>query len=190
MAFKVEQFKAFGIPYGGARPSQFEVTMVPPPFVNGDVKKITFQCMAAQIPPAQVGSVDVPYFGRKVKVPGDRVFPDWTVNVINDEDFAVRKIMEQWSNGINTLENNLRLGDQVEDYKKNCDAFVTQYGKQGNVLRVYNIVQLWPNTVEAINLDWDRTNAIETFSVTFSYDYWTIVSTNEIQALPQGEFSD
>jgi len=182
--FKIEDFKARGIPYGGARPALFEVIMSTPQFVTGDASKISFQCMAAQIPPATVGVIEVPYFGRKAKVAGDRVFPDWTINVINDEDFPVRDIMEQWSNGINTLENNLRLGDTIESYKTTSDALVTQYSKSGVILRQYKLISCWPNNVEAINLDWDRTNAIETFAVTLSYDYWILNST---QGLPQGD---
>jgi len=129
--------------------------------------------MAAQVPAATVGVIDVPYFGRKIKVAGDRVFADWTVNIIEDEDMAVRAIMETWSNDINTLRSNYRIGTTPEDYKSS-DAFVTQYGKRGDVLRRYRFVGIWPNNVEAINLDWDRTNAIATFATTLSFDYWEL----------------
>lgn len=194
MPFLINQFKARGIPLGGARPALFEVMMGVPSFVVGDAEKIRFQCMAAQIPPATVGVIDVPYFGRKIKLPGDRVFPDWTINIINDEDFPVRSIMEQWSNGINTMETNLRLGDPIEEYKINTDALVSQFSKDGSMLRRYKLISCWPNNVEAINLDWDRTNAIETFAVTLSYDYWILdTSTNiseSIAGLPQGSVNE
>jgi len=176
LAFDINSFKQFGLPFGGARPSLFEVWMTPPS-ASANQDKIRFQCMAAQLPAATVGSIDVPYFGRKIKVAGDRTFADWQVNILNDEDFPIRAIMESWSNDINTLASNVRLGANIEDYKS-TDAFVTQYSKKGEgfPLRRYKFVGIYPNNIEAINLDWDRTNSIETFAVTFSYDYWEIDS--------------
>src|SRR6266576_5422693 len=131
MAFDINQFKKFGIPQGGARPALFEVLMTPPG-IAGDTKLISFKCMAASLPAFTTGVIEVPYFGRKVKVAGDRVFQDWQVNIINDEDFSVRAMMEKWSNEINTLISNVRLSNNgdIEEYKS-TDALVTQYSKFG-----------------------------------------------------------
>jgi hypothetical protein len=49
---------------------------------------------------------------------------------------------------------------------------VIQYGKDGSNIRQYDIIGAFPTTVDAISLDWDSQNQIETFTVTFSYDYW------------------
>jgi len=69
------------------------------------------------------------YFGRKIKLAGDRTFADWTVTVINDEDFLIRNALEQWSNQINSLQGNLRTfgGASPSFYKAN--ATVTQVFK-------------------------------------------------------------
>jgi hypothetical protein len=175
--FDLNQFRQFGLPDGGARPSQFEVWLTPPAVSGTAIQKVRFQIMAASIPPAQVGVIEVPYFGRKTKVAGDRTFPDWNVNVINDEKFPLRAMFEKWSNDINTLESNLRLGTAIEQYKS-TDAFVLQYGKQGDLVRSYRFIGIWPSDIGPIQLDWDRTNAIETFPVTLSYDYWTLDQQN------------
>jgi hypothetical protein len=47
-------------------------------------------------------SVPVQYFGRELKFAGNRTFADWTLNVINDEDFVVRNAFERWMNGLNS----------------------------------------------------------------------------------------
>jgi hypothetical protein len=49
---------------------------------------------------------------------------------------------------------------------------VIQYNKDGSVGRAYDIIGAFPTNVDAIALDWDTTNQIQTFGVTFAYDYW------------------
>jgi hypothetical protein len=59
-------------------------------------------CKTAQLPGATLGVVPVQYFGRELKFIGNRQFADWTITVINDEDFIVRNAFERWMNGINS----------------------------------------------------------------------------------------
>ena len=170
MAFNVAQFKSQGLVFGGARPSQFQVDLFLP-FASNNANRIQFLVKAAQIPTSSVGSIDVGYFGRKIKLSGDRSFPDWTVSILNDEDFSVRSIMEKWSNGLNTLVSNT-LDDNFFPVEYKADAIVTQYGKRGDIVRAYKFVGIFPTDVSPINLDWDSTNTIEQYDVTFAYDYW------------------
>jgi hypothetical protein len=64
--------------------------------------------------------------GREIKVSGDRTVPDWNISVINDEDFGLRDIFEQWSMIQNSMVGNLR---RDRNYK--ADGVITQYGKEG-----------------------------------------------------------
>lgn len=183
MPFNVNTFKQQGLQLGGARPSLFEVTMPALPAgvgASGATTKLTFLARAAQIPAMTIDPVEVPYFGRKIKIAGDRTFADWTITVMNDEDFKVRSMFENWSNKMNALVSNRNsAGPGPEAYK--VDAFVNQYGKagrdslnskDGGIIRAYKFVGIFPTTIDAIALDWDNTNTVETFDVTFSYDYW------------------
>lgn len=169
MAFNVNQFRG-QLTQGGARASLFEVQIFNPanPIAN---LKIPFMVRAAQLPESTLGVIPVSYFGRQIKVAGNRTFGEWTVTIINDEDFLIRNSMEQWVNSINSLQNNLSIG-QPALYKSSAN--VTQYGKQGNVLRTYQFNGLFPTSVAPIDLNWD-TEGIEEFTVTFQYDYWTVV---------------
>jgi len=174
--FDINTFLQYGVPLGGARPALFDITMTPPA-VSSASTLIQYKAMAAQLPAYTTGTVEVPYFGRKIKVAGDRTFADWTITILNDEDFSIRAMMEKWSNDINSLESNVRLSNPIESYKS-TDSIVTQFSKFGDVnaspLRQYQLVNCWPNNIEAINLDWDRTNSIETFAVTMSFDYFLV----------------
>lgn len=181
MPFNLQDFKSRGLTYHGARPTLFKVDInnVPVGTDTGDaIDKIQFMCRATSLPPAIVDSVPVGYFGREIKVAGDRTYPDWNVNVINDEDFAVRDLMERWSSYMNSAVENLR---RDIDYK--MSATITQYGKDGNELRVYEMVGIFPTAVGPIELSWDNKNQIETFDVTFAYDWWDLASSSSIGGL-------
>lgn len=174
--FNISTFKSRGLTLGGARPALFEVYLRIPDAVGADqssADKFRFTCRAAQLPAASTGKIDIPYFGRRIKVSGDRVFGDWTVTIMNDEDFLVRSMFEKWSNSLNRLESNVRdaaYSGNENSYK--TDMSVIQYGKDGSNIRQYDIIGAFPTSIDAIGLDWDTQNAIETFNVTFSYDYW------------------
>jgi hypothetical protein len=172
--FNINAYKANGLVYGGARPSQFAVYLTVPSGIgidNVSVDKFRFVCEGASLPMGQVSEIEVPYFGRKIKVAGDRTFENWNVTVQNDEDFSVRALFETWSNALNRIVANVR--DQnldTENYK--ADLEVIQFGKDGSAIRSYIIVGAFPTTIDAMDLNWDTTNTIEKFNVTFAYDYW------------------
>jgi hypothetical protein len=167
MAFNVNEIRA-NLIGDGARPSLFEVTMVNPVSTVGD-QKLRYMVRAAQIPASSLSMIPVPYFGREIKVAGTRTFADWTVTVMNDEDFAVRRAMEAWSSAINSNQTNVR---SVSSYRSTAD--VIQYAKDGSELRRYQFVNIFPIEVAPIELGWDQGNAIEEFQVTFAFDYWTV----------------
>ena len=70
-------------------------------------EKIPFLVKAAQLPASTIGLIEVPYRGRKIKVPGDRTFAEWTITVLADGDFDLRNKFEAWSNRIQTHRSNI-----------------------------------------------------------------------------------
>jgi len=178
MPFNINTFRSQGLVNGGARPSLFEVEIPDYP----GLEKLRFVARSSQLPAMTIGDIDVPYFGRKIKLAGDRTFADWSVTIMNDEDFKLRARFEEWSNKMNTIISNVNaFGNNPSSYK--FTAIVRQYSKAGksgdNVgkpIRAYRFVGIFPTQIDAINLDWDQTNQIETFDVTFSYDWWEPVT--------------
>ena len=138
-----------------------------------------FFCKSAQLPGSTIGTVTVPYFGRELKFAGNRTFADWTVTVINDEGFLIRNFFERWMNSINSHAGNTRdvLMPGPQNYV--CDATVTQYSKDAQRQEVYDFVALFPTDLSAIDLDWGSNDAIEEFTVNFSYQYWTRKTTTD-----------
>lgn len=171
MAFSVNEFRS-QMTGDGARPNLFEVSMTFPGFaLPGDAqRKLTFMCKSAQLPGSSVGSVPVQYFGRELKFAGNRTFSDWSINVINDEDFVIRNAFERWMNGINTHGSNIRNPAALTGYT--VDGEVSQFSKTGDVLKKYKFVGLFPTDLAPIDVDWGSNDSIEEFSVTLSYQWW------------------
>ena len=170
MAFNINEIKS-QLTFGGAKASLFQVAITNPINGAGDLKT-PFMVQAAAIPEATIGTIEIPYFGRKVKVAGDRTFAEWTVTIINDEDFLIRNAMEEWMSAINSHQGNVSQALTASEYK--AQAQITQYSKSGAGLRTYNFNGLFPSSIAAITTDWGTTDDIERFDVTFQYDWWNV----------------
>jgi hypothetical protein len=174
MAFNINEIKS-QLVYGGARPTLFQCQITNPIQGAADLK-VPFMVRSTTMPASTLGTIEVPYFGRKVKVAGDRTFDTWSVTVMNDEDFLIRNAMEEWSSSINTHLDNLRATGSSSPIDYKSRAQVTQYSKDGLALRTYSFEGIFPVEISDIAVDWDTTDSIEEFTVTFQYDWWNISS--------------
>jgi hypothetical protein len=175
MAFNINDIRS-QLTGGGARSNLFQVELPLPAIAGPDAaaasQKLTFTCRATQMPGATISQVPVSYFGREIKLAGNRTFEDWTVTVFNDEDFLVFDAINGWMNSINTHEGNLRVaGPSPISYQATAD--VVHFGKQGDEIKRIKMVNLWPINVAPLDLAWDAADQIEEFTVTWAFDYWT-----------------
>jgi hypothetical protein len=175
MTFNVAEFRA-NLVGDGARPNLFQVVLTLPTYANNSTaagQKLQFMAKSAQLPGSTIGQVPMYYFGREVKFAGNRTFTDWTIQIVNDEDFVIRNSMESWMSAINSHTGNLRAGVASNPTNYAVDAVVNQYGKTGNIINSYKFVGMFPLDVAPIDLDWGSNDAIEEYGVTFAYQYWT-----------------
>ena len=177
MAFKVTDF--INEAQDGARPTLFAANIAFPSVVDGGVKagqKIRFLIKATQLPASNLGMIELPFMGRKIKIAGDRTFEDWSTTIINDEKFEVRASIEAWSNSINGLQTNApsypTAGALGGGYRSS--GTVTQYSARGNPIRTYTFQNMWPSVIAGIDVGWESTDTIEEYEVTWTYDYFTV----------------
>lgn len=172
MAFNIEEIRS-QLTLGGARPTLFQVIISNPVNSIGDLKT-PFMVRATNLPESELGTIQVPYFGRRVKLAGDRTYAPWRVSVINDEDFLIRNALEQWSHAINSPQGNVRTLGTASPLLYKSTAEVIQYSKTGVPIRTYKFNGIYPTNISNINLDWDARNQIQEFLVDFEYDYWEV----------------
>lgn len=178
MAFTVQDFRS-QLQYDGARPNLFQCRMDFPTVSENNIdnlnsaRNFTFMARAAQLPGSTVNSVSQFYFGRELKFAGNRQFPEWTVTIINDEDFILRDKFEQWMNGINSHVGNLRDPNFINTSGYQADGYVSQFAKTGGLpIKEYKFVGMFPIDISPIELDWGSNDTIEEYAVTFAYQWW------------------
>lgn len=172
MAFNINDFRG-ALTGDGARPNLFEVVLSTPENDAGVSQKLAFMCNAAQLPGSTIGTVTQYYFGREVKLAGNRTYADWTIQIINDEDFVTRNALTAWHESINDPIENIRTGGyEVVDGGYGSQADVYQYGKNGDTIAQYTFYGMWPVDISPIEVNWASNDQIEEYSVTFAYQYW------------------
>ena len=154
---------------GGARPSLFKATVNFPSYVDSDVELTSFLCKQATIPGGTIGGIEVGFRGRKLKMAGDRTFEDWSVTIINDAEFSARSGLEAWQQDIQELDSG--VGMASNDYLLSR-AFVEQLGKDDAVLARYEFFNMYPKNIAAIELNYETVDALEEFTVDFTYSHW------------------
>jgi len=177
VSFNVYEFRS-QMQGDGARPNLFEVQLSFPTFINpGSAnRKLSFMCKTASLPGSTLGHIPVMYFGRETKLAGNRTFPEWTLSILNDEDFAIRNAFEKWMNGINRHVTNVRDQWAGNSLGYATEALVKQFSKTGDVLKTYTFTGIFPVDVSQIDVDWGSNDTIEEFSVTLAYQYFTSVA--------------
>lgn len=171
MAFNINEIRG-ALVHGGWRPSHFQVIITNPYDTASDLK-VPFMVRSAQFPSDNIGQVPVYYFGRPIFVPGDRTVEPWNTTIINDEDWVIKNSIEIWIGKINAMQRNVSSTNIVNELKST--AIVTAYGKDGRILRQCQLNGLWPMNIAAIEADWQSTDTIGEFQVTWSYDDYEVI---------------
>jgi len=184
--FNVTKFKA-SLKQGGARPSLFRVLFDYPSGIPDPPTKASFLVKATTIPASTIGSYDVYYHGKAIKVAGDRSFDTWDTTIFNDEDFGIRNTLENWMGSIsdhslNTRDKQVFNTSEGDVAKYKSTLKVQQFGKDGTTLRTYTFKGAWPSALSTINLDWSTASEIEEFTCTWVYDSWHVgeLTTGEV----------
>jgi len=155
---------------GGVRPNLFQVLINAP--VIGSMN-LEFLGKSTSIPASTVNKFDVDYRGRKLAVPGDRIFADWTVTILNDPEWVNRTRIEQWMNAITEHSQNISSITNSDVYG---NAAVSQLSREGKVLRTYRLQDIFPTECAAIELGMGSNDTVEEFQVTFAVNNYTIDS--------------
>ena len=198
----ITQFKS-KLTGGGVRPNLFEVELNFPSATldfmdlsesaDSDTQTLTdggatgasglvpFMVKAANLPASNITPVEVPFRGRVLKVAGERTFDSWTVTVLNDSNFKIRTIMEQWMNGISRLTNG---SGEVNPNDYTADSYVRQLDRNGGTLRKYKFVGLFPTNISEVALSMDTTDTLEEFTVEFQVLYWEVEAGSDSAVQP------
>lgn len=157
----------------GTRANLFSVEIAG--VISGQETPFKTLAKASSIPSSTIGLIDIPYTaGRRLKVAGDRTFADWTVTLMSDSGFALRKALEDYQNTIVFL-NGESDGVGNRGIGNRATLTVKQLADDGKtILRTYTLKNAFPVDISTIDLSYDTRDAIEEFTVTWSYEFYSL----------------
>ena len=181
---------------GGVRPNLFQVTHAFPTGVEalGELGKaedaVAHMCKSAALPATNVGTVELPFRGRVIKVPGDRTFETWTATFYMDDAFALRGAYERWIELTNNVDVNSSVVGSIADIF--ADVKIEQLDKFGagagglRTIRTYDLVKAFPVSVSQVSIAYDNNDSYEEFDVEFAYQYHTTSTGNNLVVAKAG----
>lgn len=168
----IEEFKS-RLGAGGARPNQFRVSLAFPSYVTGIDPSYSLLVTGAALPASNVNPAIIQYRGREIKLAGERIFDPWTITIVNDSNFSLRRPFEQWMDGLNNRETNEGVLTP-RDYQ--ADLVVEHLDRNDEVLPGgrYTLRNAFPIQMSEIALQYAQNDVFEEFTVTFQYMHYDI----------------
>ena len=149
---------------GMAYTNLFKITM--PSVGSGDLSTLLeFRAKGSQVPSSELGVMEVPYRGRKLKVPSQRSFSEWTVTVMETAGMEMRATFEQWMNFLDGSSTGIRDPSKLTDI-----TVAVQKGDQSDAI-AFTLYGAFPSAVGQIDLSFDEQTAPMEYQVTFQYSY-------------------
>lgn len=173
---------------GGTRANRFNVEIPNwPADIDYAPTELSYHAVAAKLPENELGSIPVPWMGRVAHFAGDRDYKPWTVTFIDDLSSGggnkhLWHAFHSWMNLINSHKQNT-TGDQTFSngtLLKNI-VFNQLHDPSGGttttdhkIIRTITLKHAWPSEVSQISFDMGEGGSLINFSVTFTFDYYTI----------------
>lgn len=140
------------------------------PQMEDNSQALTMLAKSTTLPSYNLEDKGFEFQGSKYKMAGHATFDDWSVTFLADEYHKLRHKFLAWSSLI--YDPIRQVPFMAGSYKKN-GVRVIQLSKDGQIVSGYEFFGLYPSRVGEINLD-QGAKEVETFTVTFSYDYYII----------------
>lgn len=177
MEAELESFKSYLTNI--VRPNRFLVTITPPTVMDMedmiDLDKLTFYASSVVIPDRTFSEIEIKYYGMSLKIPGGEIIQDLTINFLLDEGWESRDFFETWASFINDRDSNIKTTPY--ELFEGASIVVSQLGFKNEILAKYQFMNIFPKTVDQIELSMENVDTHSTFQVTFAYSYWEQINT-------------
>tara|TARA_B100000902_G_C26962195_1_gene741087 strand:- start:58 stop:636 length:579 start_codon:yes stop_codon:yes gene_type:complete len=159
---------------GGVRPNLFEVSHEFPTDVDADKDSVAYLCKSASLPASTVGTVELPFRGRVIKVPGDRTFESWTATFYNTDSWELRSAYEKWLSLTNAVDANVSQSSLENVLQPITISQMDKFSgdKTAKIIREYKLYKAFPVSVSQISVAFDNNDSYEEFDVEFAYQFF------------------
>jgi hypothetical protein len=156
--------------HGGTRRNRFDISGK----VGDDAELTTFHAYAFTLPAVGIGEIPVDYRGRRVYIPGDRDYPQWTLTILDDaggKGGLIYPAFQAWQNSINDHSGNISQTGPAANRQQWTIKHLEAQGQGTNELKTFVLKGCWPVSIGAISLAAGARDELVTFDVTVRYDY-------------------
>ena len=171
--FSVADFSSKISKVGLASPNKFEMWFHSIPSQGSDeMGQLNLMCDQATLAGTDVQAVlDLQYGIRRQVVYNAPPYTPLTLSFLCSDNMKEKKILDLWNNKCVDITKNFNVG-YYSDYIGELDVYVLdRSGKNRTYHMHYH--EIYPKTVNAIELNHSTTNATVRVNATFEYAFWT-----------------
>lgn len=153
---------------GGVRPNMFQVIVASWQHLGLASIKVPFTCKGASLPGRTIEPMEVNIKNKKFFLPGDVTFTDFTMTILNDQDFGIRRMFETWQEKI--VSNDQYGLNKPRDYTS--DVYIIQLNSMSLPIEGYILRNAWPSQISDIPLSFDTNNTVEEYTISLKYTHY------------------
>lgn len=155
-----------------ARPNRYRVEFATPQGLASDsgiIEQVNFGCRDIQFPGKSFSTYDSRNGAGPVKkMPYDQIYTPVTATFYNDVNHTERRFFEDWYTLIN--DSNSNRYEYQEKYISTISIY--QMDTEDKDTYAVELFEAYPMTIGEVALGFDQNDAIEVFTVTFTYTSW------------------
>ena len=152
--------------------------MIEMPNIDTDARKLTSFARSTTMPGYNIEETSFKFQTATINLGYGAVFNDWSVEFLNDQVYSLRSKFLAW---MSQIYDPVRVMSMSANSYKYDGVKVHQLSRTGKKVQTCQFVGLFPKSISDISLKHDATE-LQTFTVNFSYDYFTIDSGNPLEA--------
>ena len=147
-----------------------------------DIDEFSFRCEKAEFPGRTIAtSEDTGGGGPTLKLPYDVTYNDIQLSIICSADMKERLFFESWMDsiigpaGMKSGASTGGLVSYIEHYARGISLEVQQLNEKGQIIIAYEMHDIYPTALSAMNATWEEVNSYQRFGVTLFYRHYTYV---------------
>ena len=145
-----------------------------------NIDEFSFRCEKAEFPGRTIAtSEDTGGGGPTLKLPYDVTYNDIQLSIICSADMKERLFFESWMDSIigpAGMKSGASTGGLVsyfEHYARGISLEVQQLNEKGEIIIAYEMHDIYPTALSAMNATWEEVNSYQRFGVTLFYRHYT-----------------
>jgi hypothetical protein len=168
----IAQFVALISAKGGvAKKNRFKIEISIPGYNSGDISLL---CESTSFPSKTIQSFDFSSYRNSIKIPTGFTNEDVTAVFHLTNDYYIKDMFDKWLNSIVNTENYFIAYDK--QFKTTVRIF--QLNEKDQVVYGVELLEAYPISMSAVELDNSATNATQKLTVDFTYNYWKPIIIN------------